>query len=403
MGGLDPGDRLGLGDRALVDHVGRDPDGGRRGSLRAARLEHVQPTALDREFEVLHVAVVRLELLADALELGIDLGHLGLHLGDLGGRPDAGDDVLALGIGQVLAEEHLLAGVRVAGEGHARTRVVAHVAEDHRHDIDRRAEVVRDVLVLAVVLGALAEPAGEDRLDREVELLVRIVGEVAAGIGLDDRLEVRDEIAQRGGVEVGVLLDAVFGLGRLERVVEALPADLHDDPAEHLDEPSVGVPAEPLVAGQLDQADQRLLVEPEVEDGVHHPGHRELRPRTNADQQRVRGVTEALARACLHLADGLEDVLPQTVRQPLAGGEVVVAGLGRDREARGRREAGLGHLGEPGTLAAEQVAHRRVAVRAAVAPRVDVALGGLVGAIRGRGRGLGHRVVLRGRGGGRAW
>ena len=151
MGGLDPGDRLFLGDRAFLDHVGGDAHGRRGGPLRGTRLEHVQAAALDRELEVLDVAVVRLELLADALELGVDLGHLGLHLGDLRGGPDAGHDVLALGVGQVLAEQDLLAGVRVAGERDARAGVVAHVAEDHRHDVDGRAQVVRDVLVLAVV------------------------------------------------------------------------------------------------------------------------------------------------------------------------------------------------------------------------------------------------------------
>ena len=143
VGGLDPGDRLFLGDRAFVHHVDRDPHGGGRGPLGRARLEHVEPAALDRELEVLDVAVVLLELLPDALELGVDRGHVGRHLGDLRRGPDAGHDVLALGVGQVLAVEDLLAGVRVARERDARARVVAHVAEDHRHDVDRGPEVVR--------------------------------------------------------------------------------------------------------------------------------------------------------------------------------------------------------------------------------------------------------------------
>ena len=67
-------------------------------------------------------------------------------------------------------------------------------------------------------------------------------------------LNSRDEVLQGGGVEVGVLLGAVRCLGRVEGVVEALAADLHHDPAEHLDEAAVGVPAEALVAGQRDQA-----------------------------------------------------------------------------------------------------------------------------------------------------
>ena len=67
--GLDPADRLVLADRALRDHVDRDLHGGRGGPLRRAGLEHVELAALDRELEVLDVAVVALELLADPLEL----------------------------------------------------------------------------------------------------------------------------------------------------------------------------------------------------------------------------------------------------------------------------------------------------------------------------------------------
>ena len=151
VGRLDAAERLFLRDEPLVDEVGGDLDGRRRGPLRAARLEHVQLAALDRELEVLDVAVVLLELLADAHELAVDLGHLGLHLADLRRGPDAGHDVLALGVRQVLAEQDLLAGVRVAGERDARPRVVAHVAEDHGHDVDRRAQVVGDLLVVPVV------------------------------------------------------------------------------------------------------------------------------------------------------------------------------------------------------------------------------------------------------------
>ncbi len=81
VGRLDPGERLFLGDDALVDHVGRDLDGGRGGPLGGARLEHVELAALDGELEVLDVAVVPLELLADPLELGVDRRHVGLPSG----------------------------------------------------------------------------------------------------------------------------------------------------------------------------------------------------------------------------------------------------------------------------------------------------------------------------------
>ena len=314
------------------------------------------------------------------------------HLRDLGRGPDARDHVLALGVGQVLAVEDLLAGVGVAGERDAGPRVVAHVPEHHRHDVDRGPEVVGDVLAVAVVVGALAEPGGEDGLDREVELLVGVRGEVAAGVGLHDALELLDERLEVVDRQVGVGgAVAVELLARLERLVEPRAVHVHDDPAEHLDEPAIRVPAEPLVARERDQALQRLLVEAEVEDRVHHPGHRELGARADGDEQRVLRVAEALARPALDLAHRLEDVVPQARGQRLAGREVVVAGLGRDRESGRRRQARDRHLREARALAAEQVLHAAVAFGRPLAPRVDVALGGLVGSI-GTGCGCrGHR------------
>ena len=208
-------------------------------------------------------------------------------------------------------------------------------------------------------------------------------------------LELAGQRAQVVGGQLGVLLDAAGVLGRLERLVETFALHVHDDPPEHLDEAPIGVPAEPLVAGQGDQAVERLLVEAQVEDGVHHPGHGELGARADRDEERVGGVAEALAGRALDLVDRLEDVVPEPVGQLLAGREVVVAGLGRDGEAGRDREAGVGHLGEARALAAEQVAHRGVALGPAVAPREDVALGGAMRTIRGRGRGRGHRKVLR--------
>ncbi len=209
-------------DDAGLDHVGGNPDGRSRGPLRAAGLEHVEPAPLDRELEVLDVLVVLLEALADALELGIRLRHLVAQAADRLRRPDPRHDVLALRVGEVLAVEHRLAGVRVAGEGHAGPGIVAHVPEHHGHDVDGRPEVVRDLLVVAVVARALSEPAGEDGLDGEVQLLVRIGRKVPPGVLADDRQERRRDLAQRRRVELRVGLDPLHPLHLVERVIEPL-------------------------------------------------------------------------------------------------------------------------------------------------------------------------------------
>ena len=131
-GRVDALQRFVLGDDPFVHEVECDPHRGLGAALAAARLQHPQRAALDGELEILHVAVVRLELVRDRDELRVDVGLRALQVGDLHRRADPRDDVFALRVAQVLAEQHLLAGVRIASERDAGPRVLAHVAEDHR-------------------------------------------------------------------------------------------------------------------------------------------------------------------------------------------------------------------------------------------------------------------------------
>ena len=111
---IDPPDRLGLVDHALVHELARDPHGRLRGPFARAGLQDVELASLDRELDVLHVTVVSLEQRDDAHELVERLGQHGLHPRDRLGRADAGDDILALGVAQELAVEHGLAGRGIA-------------------------------------------------------------------------------------------------------------------------------------------------------------------------------------------------------------------------------------------------------------------------------------------------
>ena len=56
-------------DALLLDHLDGDADLGEARALARARLQHPELAALDRELDVLHVAVVVLERLADAEQL----------------------------------------------------------------------------------------------------------------------------------------------------------------------------------------------------------------------------------------------------------------------------------------------------------------------------------------------
>ena len=99
-----------------------------------------------------------------------------LELGDGAGVADARDDVLALSVDEIVAVELLLAVCGVAREGDACGGGVALVAEDHRLDVDGGAEIVGDLVLLAVENRTRVVPGAEDRLDGELELNHRILG-----------------------------------------------------------------------------------------------------------------------------------------------------------------------------------------------------------------------------------
>ena len=336
-----------------------DAERGLGRALADARLEHPELAALDGELDVAHVAVVPLEARHDVEQvvvgLAVDLGHVGQRHR----VADAGDDVLALRVLQVVAVDALLAAGRVAGEGDPGAGVHAEVAEDHRLHVDRRAEVLGDPLLAAVEPRAVGVPGLEDRPDREVHLLTGVLGEVVAGLLLDDRLEPLDQCAQVVGAQVEVGLGAEGALGLVERLGEELAVDVEHRAAEHLEQATVGVEGEALVGAARGEAADRLVVEADVEDRLHHPGHGELRTRAHRHEQRVGGVTQAPAHRGLEPLEVLGDLLGEPVGLAaltrLLEGEVGPTGLGGDREARWHREPEVRHLGEVGPLAAEKV------------------------------------------------
>ncbi len=155
---LDPGDGLLARDQALFNHIHGDADLRLRRALAVARLQHPQLAAFDGEFDILHVAVVLLELATDPGELGVGPGHLVFQLGDRLGQPDPGDDVLALRVRQVVALDLLFTRAAATSHGHTGGAVAAHIAEDHRDDVHGRAQVVSDLGRVAVVDSALPVP-----------------------------------------------------------------------------------------------------------------------------------------------------------------------------------------------------------------------------------------------------
>ena len=328
-----------------------------------------------------------LELLTNLVELLVSDREVLLESGDLLRRARTSHHVFALGIDQELTIEEVFARRRVAREAHARGRVVALVAEHHGLHIDRGAPVRRNVVELAVDLGAVIFPAAEHGLDGAGELVERVGGEVDALVLLDGGLELGDELFQGRSRQFRVDLYAdCLLLGRekdLKWVVILFALGLHfqHDVAVHGDEAAVRIEGEALVVRGCGKTRGGLVIEAEVQDRVHHARHRRTRAGTDRNQQRVRRVAELLAKQLFHLGDGSRDFDVEILRQLAAGDIEFGADLGGDGEPRRHRHADVRHLGEVGTLAAEQVLHVLVSLGLAAAEEINAlyALSGCLG------------------------
>ncbi len=366
-----------LVDDGLVHEVHGHFHGRRRRPLAGAGLQEIQLALLDRELDVLHVLVVALEPSRDGEQLIVDLRHPPREVVDVLGRADAGHHVLTLRVGEELRVEPPLAGARIAREADTRAGGIAQVAEHHRHHADGGAPVGGDVVDAPVLHRLLAEPGVEHRADGEIELLTRLLRKRRVGARGDDVLVRLRELAELGGRDFGIALDAEARLQGGEMLVERLAPDTEDDVAEHRDESAVAIPGESLVPRPGREAFDGRIVEAEIEDRLHHAGHRHARARPDGDEQRALWITKRQPRVVLELFEGGRDLVEETFGERAVAAVVRGPRLRRDREARRNRDAEVRHLGKLAAFAAEEVTHHGRAFSLAASEGVDVFRHGL--------------------------
>ncbi len=223
---------------------------------------------------------------------------------------------------------------------------------------------------------------------------MRILREVLAGLARDRVLVLADQFDPVVGGEIGVERIALAVLEGVEDVLEMRVLEAEHHVRIHGDEAAIAVIGEAAVAGQFRERLDRLVVEAEIEHGVHHARHRGARAGAHGDQQRIVGIAEHLAGQLADIIERLLDLRLQFLRIGFVVRVEIGADRGRNGEAGRHRQAEIGHLGEVGALAAEQIAHVGAAFGLAVAERVDPFAG--LGRFRRRPGGcLGHRLGRR--------
>ena len=100
-----------------------------------------------------------------------------------------------------------------------------------------------------------------------------------------DSLILVDYILELVGAEFVIILDLGLLLGGVENVLEILMVAAHNNIAEHVDKSAINVVSEPGIVGSLDDPSDNVVVKAQIQDGIHHSGHRNGCTASDTDQQ----------------------------------------------------------------------------------------------------------------------
>src|SRR6266581_4506130 len=198
---------------------------------------------------------------------------------------------------------------------------------------------------------------------------MRILREIMAGFARHRFLVAADQIDPVVAGQVGVQRIALAVLEGIENVLEVMMLEAKHHVRVHRDEAAVAVIGETAIAGHFGQGFDRLVVETEIEHGIHHARHRGAAAGTHRNQQRIFGIAERLAGQPADMFQRLFDLRLQFLWVRFFVRVKIRADRSRNREAGRYRQPEIGHLGEIGALAAQQIAQFCFAFRLAVAER----------------------------------
>ena len=193
-----------------------------------------------------------------------------------------------------------------------------------------------------------------------------------------DLLEKSDDFFQFPDIQIGMLFKPM----PLKIVFEDLREGMYPFAADYgpiqLQEATVGVLGKSWVGGQLRQSFDDFIVDAEVEQGIHHPGHGLAGTGTHREKKRIVEISELLSHDLFDFGDIRADFRLKGLGVVLLIGVIIGADLGRDAETSRDRDADTAHLSEVGSLTTEKRLLGSVSICLAVSKKVDV-LRGLAG------------------------
>ena len=214
----------------------------------------------------------------DLLKLIVGLGKFFFHLPNVFGQANPRHHILALGVGQVVPLDLRFAGGAISGHGHAGGAVISHISKNHGDNADRGSQIMGDPGGVPIINGPFPVPAPKDRFRAEPQLIIRIIRERKAGAALKNFFKLIGHFPPVFGQKLGIGLHAFFCPDLCDDIFKIIVIHSHDHASKHLNESAVRVVNKPGISSQLNHAPNRLVIESDVQNRVHHAGHGKFSP-----------------------------------------------------------------------------------------------------------------------------
>ena len=139
---------------------------------------------------------------------------------------------------------------------------------------------MRDSVRSAVDHRSVVHPASENGADCAPDLFHRIGWEVFSSASFDQLFELRDQFLQLSDRQLRIFLNSGLFTLVFKSDFEWITfcfifwLQLENDVAVHLDESTIAIPCRSFITGLLRECNNGVVVQADIENGVHHAGHR---------------------------------------------------------------------------------------------------------------------------------
>ncbi|OPZ14516.1 MAG: hypothetical protein BWZ06_00922 [Bacteroidetes bacterium ADurb.BinA261] len=193
-------------------------------------------------------------------------------------------DVFALRVDQIFAIKNIFAGGCIARKGHTRSGCIPHIAIYHGLHVDGGSPFFGDIVHFPIEDSTLVHPTVENCTNRTPKLIPGIFGKIVTGTLFNGKFESLDKFFQIFCRKFGVVMNAfrmfyfIHDFLKRINIFFSLRFQSENNISVHLNESTIGIPRKTSVTGFFCDTLYRLVIQAQIENRIHHSGHRNPRP-----------------------------------------------------------------------------------------------------------------------------